>query len=154
MDTQQIKTLMDAMSASDLTDLEFSQDGWTLRLSRKQPAADASTKASPPAPAVASATPAPAARPGDARQPATVGSRAASGTLHAPLYGLVHLSPSPTEPPFAGVGDAVRAGQPLCVIEAMKVFNEVRAEHDGVLQEICVTSGQEVDSGQVLFRFA
>ena len=74
--------------------------------------------------------------------------------MAAPLYGVVHLSPSPSEPAFVRVGEMVQAGQPLCVIEAMKIFNEVRAEHDAVLQEICVASGQEVVAGQPLFRFA
>jgi len=143
MDTQQIKTLMDVMASSDLSELEFSQDGWTLRL-RRHPTQRANLTSHLPAmqqPAPSTSPPAPATQP-------------ASTTLCAPLYGVVHLSPSPAEPAFACLGEAVRAGQPLCVIEAMKVFNEVRAEHDGVLQDILVTAGQEVEGGQALFRFA
>ena len=143
MDTQQIKTLMDVMAASDLSELEFSQDGWTLRLSRHLAQ---SANVTSHLPALQQPTP--------NTPPTAPATKPAGTTLCAPLYGVVHLSPSPAEPAFACVGEAVRAGQPLCVIEAMKVFNEVRAEHDGVLQEILVTTGQEVEGGQALFRFA
>jgi len=71
----------------------------------------------------------------------------------APLYGVVHLQPTPGEPPFVQAGQAVRAGQTLCVIEAMKVFNEVRAERDATVEAVLVRSGQEVEAGQALFRF-
>jgi acetyl-CoA carboxylase biotin carboxyl carrier protein len=74
--------------------------------------------------------------------------------LLAPLYGVVHLRPTPDEPPFVVAGQAVKAGQTLCVIEAMKVFNEVRAEYDATVAAVLVTSGQEVEAGQALMRFA
>jgi acetyl-CoA carboxylase biotin carboxyl carrier protein len=80
--------------------------------------------------------------------------RARAPLLCAPLYGVVHLSPAPGEAPFVAVGRAVTAGDVVCVIEAMKVFNEVRAEHAGEVAEILVSSGQEVDAGQPLLRFA
>ena len=104
MDAQQIKAFMDAMALSDLTEMEASKDGWTLRLVR-----------------------------GGARLPvvhAEVASPAASGTLEqaAALCGVVFLQPAPGEPPFVQPGDTVTAGQTLCVIEAMKVFNEVLAD--------------------------
>ena len=74
--------------------------------------------------------------------------------LVAPLYGVVHLSPGPGEPPFVVPGQNVSAGQTLCVVEAMKVFNEVRAEQDATIVEVLVESGQEVDADQPLMRFA
>jgi len=70
----------------------------------------------------------------------------------APLYGVVHLQPTPGEPPFVQPGQAVEPGQTLCVIEAMKVFNEVRADADGVIEAVLVASGEEVEGGQALFR--
>lgn len=147
MDQQQIKTLIDLMAASDLSELTFSQDGWTLRLGRggtlppvaAVPASSASTF-SPPA--LPEAVPIASAGPSGPTE------------LVAPLYGVLHLSASPGEPPFVQVGDAVRAGQTLCVIEAMKVFNEVCAIQDGVLHAILVETGQEVEGDQPLFRFA
>jgi len=147
VDQQQIKAFIDAMAASDLTEMEFSQDGWTLRLVRRGAAVEATHAAH----ASVSATP-PSAKtrtPPDA--PAAPG---ASKELTAPLFGVVHLQQTPGDPPFVSVGQAVKAGQTLCVIEAMKVFNEVRAEHDASVAAVLVVSGQEVEAGQALLRFA
>lgn len=141
MDQQHIKSLIDALAASDLAELEFSQDGWTLRLVKRGAAQSAPVAPLAVVPA-ASAAAAPAA---SATLPAE---------LAAPLYGVVHLRPSPDEPPFVEAGQAVRAGQTLCVIEAMKVFNEVRAEHDATVAAVLVATGQEVEAGQALFRLA
>jgi len=144
MDPQQIKTLMDAMASSDLSEMEFSQDGWTLRLVRH---ADASPKAAQPelqrVPRAASSQSA----------TASIIEATPSAEVVAPLYGVVHLQAAPGEPPFVVKGQEVKAGQTLCVIEAMKVFNEVRAERDGIVQAVLVESGQEVEAGQALLRY-
>ena len=66
---------------------------------------------------------------------------------------MVHLQPAPGEPPFVQPGQAVEAGQMLCVIEAMKMFNEVRADAAATVQAVLVHSGQEVEAGEPLFRF-
>ena len=148
MDQQRIKACIDAMTASDLAEMEFSQDGWSLRLVRCGVGTSEPTKSQ--AMAAPSGGAAPASRP---VAPA-LETAAASQTLSAPLYGVVHLTPGPGEPAFVRVGQAVSEGQILCVIEAMKVFNQVRAEHDATVAEILVTPGQEVDAGQALMRFA
>jgi acetyl-CoA carboxylase biotin carboxyl carrier protein len=70
--------------------------------------------------------------------------------VRAPLFGVVHLQQAPGEPPFVKPGDLVAAGQMLCTIEAMKVFNEVRAERAGRVSAVLVTSGSEVEAGQPL----
>ncbi|HSV53211.1 MAG TPA: acetyl-CoA carboxylase biotin carboxyl carrier protein subunit [Burkholderiaceae bacterium] len=141
MDLQQIKALIDALTESDLSELEYKHDGSSLRLVKR------------PAPAIAQA--------GDGRSPAAASEpppaggdvvQAPSPELRAPVHGIVHLRPSPAEAPFAAIGQVVAAGQTLCVIEAMKVFNEVRAERAAVLQAVLVDSGQEVEAGQPLFR--
>jgi acetyl-CoA carboxylase biotin carboxyl carrier protein len=138
MDQQQIKTFIDAMAASDLAEMEFAEGGWTLRLVRRPsdasiaPAAGVPRAASAPVPVASASTP----------------------PLVAPLYGVVHLSPGPGEPAFVTAGQGVSAGQTLCVIEAMKVFNEVRAEQSATIVDILVESGQEVDADQPLMRFA
>ena len=128
MDEQQIKTLIDAMASSGLAEMEASKDGWTLRLVR------GGVTSSAAAPATA--------------QPA------ATGGLDqcAALCGVVFLQPSPGEPPFVQPRQAVKAGQTLCVIEAMKVFNEVQAERDGIVDAFLVASGDDVDAGQPLVR--
>ncbi|MBI3369530.1 MAG: acetyl-CoA carboxylase biotin carboxyl carrier protein subunit [Burkholderiales bacterium] len=143
MGPQQIKSFIDAMAGSDLAEMEFSRDGWTLRLVRR-PNAAAQTPALAPRPAAvpaARSTPPAGVMPLQARE------------LQAPLYGVVHLQAGPGEAPYVAAGQAVRAGQTLCVIEAMKVFNEVRTEHDAVVDSVLVGSGQEVEAGQTLLRF-
>ena len=147
MNQEQIKTLIDALAASDLSELEFSENGCTLRLVKQ--AALAATAPRRQA-AAAAATRVPAMGRIAPQQP---GAEPAVAQCLAPLYGVVHLQPTPAEPPFVQVGHAVQAGQTLCVIEAMKVFNEVRAERDATVRAVLVRSGQEVEAGQTLFRF-
>lgn len=72
--------------------------------------------------------------------------------LRAPTTGVFYRAPSPDVPALVEVGDSVEAGQIVCLIEAMKVFNEVPAEHSGRVVEICATNGQLVERGAVLFR--
>ena len=119
MDQQQIKTFIDAMAASDLDEMEFAQNGWTLRLVRHVPRHAVLPTASEPRVTLASMPRESLATP----------------PLVAPLYGVVHLSPAPDEPPFVAPGQTVSVGQTLCVIEAMKVFNEVRAERAATLDD-------------------
>jgi acetyl-CoA carboxylase biotin carboxyl carrier protein len=147
MDAQQIKAFIDAMAASDLDEMEISHDGWTLRLVRR-------AGASPVVPSLSTV-----AASGGAAQPASSPAIAASAPagateVLAPLFGVVHLQQAPGEPPFVTPGQVVEAGHLLCVIEAMKVFNDVRAEHDGTIAEVLVSSGQEVEAGQPLLRLA
>ena len=147
MDAQQIKVFIDAMASSDLSEMAFSQDGWTLRLVRG-PAGGASAAA----PAAAAARSASAARRPTPGTAAPASAPTSTPELLAPLFGVVHLQAGPGEPPYVAPGQAVQAGQTLCVIEAMKVFNEVRAEADAVVDAVLVRSGQEVDAGQPLLR--
>lgn len=143
MKQEQIKTLIDALAASDLAELEYSEDGSTLRLVKQSALAAAPAALGPVA--VRRAT---AAAPSESALPA-----ATAAECLAPLYGVVHLQPAPGEPPFVQPGQAIEAGQMLCVIEAMKMFNEVRADTAATVQAVLVLSGQEVDAGQPLFRF-
>jgi acetyl-CoA carboxylase biotin carboxyl carrier protein len=156
MDQQQIKAFIDAMAATDLAEMEFSQDGWSLRLVRRPGSATITpATALTPSAGAAGPVPAPPNNGVDAFDAVdAVGSAPAPSLLRAPLYGVVHFSPAPGEPAFVTVGQAVAAGQILCVIEAMKVFNEVRAQADATVAEILVGAGQEVDAAQPLLRFA
>ena len=155
MDQQQIKAFIDAMAATDLAEMEFSQDGWSLRLVRR-PGGAAITPAPALTPSAGAAGPVPAPPNNgvDTFDAVDAVGSAPAPLLRAPLYGVVHFSPAPGEPAFVIAGQAVAAGQILCVIEAMKVFNEVRAETDATVAEILVGSGQEVDAAQPLLRFA
>lgn len=143
MDALQIKALIDAMASSDLTELEATNAGWTLRLVRGDARGGARGGAHGPA----------GGRPAPAHPSATsVATDAGALEQSASLSGIVFLQAAPGEPPFVQPGQAVKTGQTLCVIEAMKVFNEVVAERDGVVEAFLVTSGQDIDAGQPLLR--
>jgi acetyl-CoA carboxylase biotin carboxyl carrier protein len=139
MDAQQIKVFIDAMAASDLAELHAAKDGWTLRLVRGggAPGRD-QAQALSQAPA--------GAAPEDAEAAGAVYEQCAA------LGGVVFLQAAPGAAPFVQPGQPVKAGQPLCVIEAMKIFNEVHAERAGVVEAILVRSGEEVEAGQPLMR--
>lgn len=154
MNQEQIKMLIDAFAASDLSMLEFSENGCTLRLARQGAAPLVGTTAAAPAPFPAASTEAAAAiEAADvAAPPSPSSSPAPAADVLAPLYGVVHLRPAPGEPAFVQAGQTVAAGQTLCVVEAMKVFNEVHAPRGATIESVLVESGQEVDAGQALFR--
>lgn len=151
MDAGQIKQFIDAMAASDLGEMEVTHAGWTLRLSR-------SVRASPPGgPAASSiadsgvdAGPDTSLPPSQRAVPPAQQGVAGAYLLLAPLYGIVHLQPAPGEAAYARAGDPIQVGQLLCIVEAMKVFNEVRAERGGRLAQVLVPSGVEVEAGQTL----
>jgi acetyl-CoA carboxylase biotin carboxyl carrier protein len=143
MDLQRIKSLIDAMAASDLAEMQFSEGDWSLRLVRRtqgavaQPAPKASVR-SPRATGSAAASP----------------PQASAQDVVAPLFGMVYLRSSPKALEFVTPGQQVKAGTTLCVIEAMKVFHEVRAAREGTIAAVLVTCGEEVEAGQALMRFA
>lgn len=142
MDTDEIKALIAAFAASDLAEMELTRGDWTLRLVR-----------SPSGAAVARPAGGPVGRPESAQHAAAAPVPAAVETgVRAPLSGLVYLSPSPGAPDFVAVGRRVEAGDVVAVIEAMKVFNEIRAERAGIVEALLVASGEEVDAGQLLMR--
>ena len=143
MDQQQIKAFIDAMAASDLDEMEVSHGGWTLRLVRHGHGGRGNAN---PAPGPAPARPVAAVV---AAQPQPAEGPRAEQVL-APMFGVVHLQQAPGEPPFVQPGDVIGAGQLLCTIEAMKVFNEVRSEQAGRVSAVLATSGAEVEAGQPL----
>jgi acetyl-CoA carboxylase biotin carboxyl carrier protein len=144
MDLPQIKAFIDAMASSDLTELEVSKDGWTLRLVRGERRDANRLNGDPPARQ--------SPRNQDPPEKVLPETPLASPDLCAPLSGVVYLSPAPNQPPFVAVGQSVTAGTAVCVIEAMKTFNEIRAERDGIIEAILVASDSLVDAGQPLMR--
>lgn len=142
MDLQQIKALIDALAASDLSELEYQHDGSTLRLVKNPAPVELRALGRQGLPVSAETAP----------SVGVIAAPVAPAAVCSPVYGVVHLRPSPGEPSFVAVGETVTAGQTLCVIEAMKVFNEVCAGHDATIAAVLVEPGQEVESGQPLFR--
>ncbi len=140
MDLDEIKELMAAFAASDLAEMHLTHGEWTLHLVRS---ADGSV-----GPAPASGT---RKQPNVASRPASSAPASDTG-VRAPLAGFVYLSPAPGASEFVTVGRRVEAGEVVAIIEAMKVFNEIRADLAGTVEAICVASGEEVEAGQLLMR--
>ncbi len=134
-----IRTYASLMKELDLTALEITEEGRTVRMERTQPVAVREP--------VVLRTDAPTAE-------ATVASPAHDGTIGvtSPIVGVFYAAPAENAEPFVSIGDRVEKGQTLCIIEAMKLMNEITAEEDGIIEKISVTNGQVVEFGTELFR--
>ena len=111
------------------------------------PAVEAALPAAPAAPAAAPAVEAAPVAAADAGADFN-----AAKMVTSPMVGVFYASPSPTDPPFVTVGSKVKKGDVLCIIEAMKLMNEITAEEDGEIIDICATNGSVVEYGQILFK--
>jgi acetyl-CoA carboxylase biotin carboxyl carrier protein len=155
VDSKQIRELVELVSGSDLESLELESEGFKLRLVRRGNAAVMVAPASA-APGVPVAVEAPAVAPPQAVQ----GSEAPAETpvddglveMKAPIVGTFYTAPSPSSPPFVEVGTRVSKGKVMCIIEAMKVMNEIEAEINAEVVEVVVVDGQPVEYGEALFR--
>ena len=143
MDIRKIKKLMELVEQSGINELEVREGEESIRLS-KAPAGV--VMASVAAPAAAPAAIAPAAAP--------VVAQPAGHTLNAPMVGTFYRAPSPDSAPFIEVGKTVSAGDVVCIIEAMKLMNEIEADKSGVVTAILVEDGQPVEFGQPLVVIA
>lgn len=147
MDVKKIESLAKLMKETGLTGLELVEDGQQLRLERQVEMVAAPVAA--PAPAAPVPATGAEALGVTHEEPAPV----KEGTLVlAPTVGVFYSAPSPDARPFVEVGDQVKKGDTLCIIEAMKLMNEIPAEVDGTVAEICVGNGQVVEFNQPLFR--
>ena len=146
MNLQEIKALIDAMAASDLSEMALTRDGTQLRLVRRKAALATAAPQDVQEPSVPMAPRAPR----QCTAPAPETSAPAPSAITTPLYGVVHWRPSPDAPPFVAPGQAIKAGQVVCVVEAMKVFNEIRTDVDATVLALLVDSGAEVEAGQPL----
>ena len=140
MDETQIRTYAKLMQELDLTGLEITQDSTKLRLERNPaPVASAAIPVMTASAPLASLTTAAKEDPGVISIP-------------SPMVGVFYTSPAENQPPFISVGDKVSRGDVLCVIESMKLMNEIVSDYDGTVMEVCVSNQQVVDFGHVLFR--
>ena len=151
MNLRQIRELVRLLESSGLSVLEIEEADLRVRLEKGQ----AARSIEPVLPALPQAVP--AALPVEtAPAPAPV----ADGTVDfnrlkevkSPLVGIFYAAPSPGAEPFAGVGSRVKKGDVLCVVEAMKLMNEITADADGEVIDVCVQNGQVVEFGQILFK--
>lgn len=157
MDLRKLKTLIDLVSESGVAELEITEGDDRVKIVNRVGAAPVAAAA--PAviatPVVASAAPAAAPAPAVTAEPAAAPVAAEdTRTINSPMVGTFYRAPSPGAKPFADVGQKVKAGDTVCIIEAMKLLNEIETEYDGVIKEILVENGQPVEFGQPLFVIA
>jgi acetyl-CoA carboxylase biotin carboxyl carrier protein len=154
MDFNEIRKLVKLVEGSAISSLEIEEDGLQIRIEKTAPPGVAWT--APPVPAAPAAPqPMPQAATQPAPQAAAAPPPAPTSNLidvRAPMVGTFYLASNPEAPPFVRVGDAIRPGQTLCILEAMKIMNEIEAEASGTLVEILIDNGQPVQFDQVLFR--
>jgi acetyl-CoA carboxylase biotin carboxyl carrier protein len=146
MDLRKLKTLIDLVSESNISELEIAEADGKVRIVK------ASAQAAPaPAGAVHYAPP-PAAAPSErARPDEDEPSVPAGNVVKSPMVGTFYRSASPNSDPFIQIGSIVKVGDPICIIEAMKIMNEIEADAAGTIREILCENGQAVEFGQPLF---
>jgi acetyl-CoA carboxylase biotin carboxyl carrier protein len=150
MDLRKLKTLIDLVQQSGIAELEITEGEERVRISRgtpgSQPAAPVQAYTLPPAtiPVAAGAPAAPAAE-GEGAVPQE------GHVIRSPMVGTFYRSSAPGAKSFVEIGQAVKAGETLCIIEAMKLLNEIEADQDGVVKACLVENGQPVEYGEPLF---
>jgi len=141
LDRATIEALVGILDDKGLTEVEYEADGVRVRVARS----GAPVAAVPPAQTAA-------AMPRHAETEAPTASSASGQLVESPMVGTFYVASSPESAPFVEVGDRVKKGQVVCIIEAMKLMNEIECEYEGVVAERLVDNAQGVEFGQPLFR--
>jgi acetyl-CoA carboxylase biotin carboxyl carrier protein len=145
MKIDEIKTIVKMMSENNLTEFKIEAEEYNLCIKRGDEKAQVYS-----APAQIAATPV-AVAPAASSAPAEAAPAVPEKTIDAPLVGTFYAAPSPDAKPFVKVGDKVTPDTVVCIVEAMKVMNEIKAETSGVIKEILVENSTPVEYGQALF---
>ena len=148
MELKDIKAVIDLMKKNDLSVFEMEKDGFKLKLQKG--AGDQTVFVSPPGATAPAAPATPATAPAPAAPEAET--RGALKDILSPMVGTFYRAGSPESPPFVDVGKEVTEETVVCIIEAMKVMNEIKAETKGVIAEVVAEGGKPVQFGQALFR--
>jgi len=152
LDISDLKEILRILEAQDITEFELEQDGVKLRVCRSSGAGAVAAVTSHLAPVAPATTALPGAPPSPAPEAVAPGAAPANGTLvKSPIVGTFYRAPDPNSPPFVSVGDRVKVGQVLCIIEAMKLMNEIEAEVAGEVLKVHPENGQPVQYGDPLF---
>jgi acetyl-CoA carboxylase biotin carboxyl carrier protein len=148
MDLRKLKTLIDLVAESGIAELEITEGEGKVRIVKFSQAVQPVAYHQAVAPVAMAAAPAAGAAPAaaEAAPPAIQGH-----AVKAPMVGTFYRAPNPGASPFVQVGQTVKEGDPLCIIEAMKLLNEIEADKSGVIKEILVENGEPVEYGQPLF---
>ena len=150
MDIRKVKKLIELLEESGISEIEIKEGEESVRISR---AISGPAMVAAPAPvaqvAVPAAAPAPAQRSAAAPEPEA--SAVPEGTvIESPMVGTFYLSPSPGSPAFVSVGQTVKPGDTICIVEAMKILNQIESEVSGTIKAVLVEDGQPVEFGQPL----
>ncbi len=151
MDAKELKRVLDAIKDAELSELTLETPDYKLTVKRGG-ALPQAVAAAPPTAQPQLASPASAPTPVVQETPAPAAPKSNLVEITAPIVGTFYASPSPDAGVFVKVGDRVKAGQVLCIIEAMKLMNEIEAEASGTVREVLVKNEEPVEYGQVLFR--
>ncbi len=155
MDIRKIKKLIELIEDSGVSEIEIKEGEESVRISRGPIGGDPAPTYAVQAPVMApppGAAPPPPPPPAEASAAAPAETPAASGhTITSPMVGTFYRASSPTAPPFVEVGDTVSEGDTLCIIEAMKMLNQIESDVSGVVKAILVENGQPVEFGEPLF---
>ncbi|MDX1745448.1 MAG: acetyl-CoA carboxylase biotin carboxyl carrier protein [Halobacteriales archaeon] len=156
MNPSEIRELVRIVEESEIDELEVRGWGRSIRIVKNAASVPAAAPAAPPTSpqpepsAPAAETPAPEKETPEVEAEAE--SEGAHHTVESPMVGTFYRAPSPEAPPFVEVGDTVRPGQTLCILEAMKLMNELQSEVSGTVRKILVENGEPVEYGQALFQ--
>lgn len=141
MKFDEIKSLIEILQDTDITELHIEKEGEKLKIKREKYLSTFEVMHDAPGPA--------------AEVKETKGEVPADEnllTITSPIVGIFHRAPSPESPPYIEAGTSVRKGQVLCIVEAMKLMNEIESDTDGVIADILIENGQPVEYGEALFR--
>ncbi len=158
MDLRKLKTLIDLVSESNISELEITEADGKVRIVKADPAAAAAQFVAAPALPAAAVAPVaggsqvtPAISPAPATTPAETPAQPAGHVVKSPMVGTFYRSSSPGGKPFVDAGSTIKEGEPICIIEAMKIMNEIEADKAGKVTQILCENGQAVEFGQPLF---
>ena len=152
MDIRKVKKLIELLEESDIDEIEIIEGEESVRISRNSHAAHLGASYAPPVAMPAPAAPAPAAAPAAAEQVAETIST--DNAVLSPMVGTFYRSPSPEAGAFVEVGQTVRVGDVLCIVEAMKMMNQIEADRAGTVTAIHVSDGEPVEFDQPLITIA
>ena len=155
IDIHKIAKLIEIVSKSDVSEINLKQGEEELKITREKAVVQAVSTVipAPVAAPVVAAAPAPVAAPVAPAAPAAEAAVDASKLMKSPMVGTFYRSASPTASPFVEVGASVKEGDTLCIIEAMKMMNQIQADRAGVIKKILVENGSAVEFDQPLFEF-
>ena len=145
MDIRKVKKLIELLEQSNINELEINEGDESVRISR---GATAVTYAAPPAPAPLAAAPAPVPAPATVEAAAPASEELSGHAVKSPMVGTFYASPAPDSPPFVTVGQTVAAGDVICIIEAMKMMNQIEADKAGTIGAILIEDGEAVEFDQ------